>query len=88
MTGRAAGAAPRRLQLVPPDERHGVGGKVIGVANAGPRIPVGISLADCRHHLHVCGPTGTGKTVLLENLILDDVLAGVASPRSTRPRAT
>jgi len=53
-----------------------LGGKVIGVANAGPRVRVGISLADCRHHIYVCGPTGTGKTVLLENMILDDVEAG------------
>src|SRR5437763_5470788 len=69
---------PRRkgLNLVPADQRHGLGGKVIGYANAGPRVRVGISLPDCRHHIYVCGPTGTGKTVLLENLILDDVEAG------------
>ena len=44
------------LRLVPPDLRHGLGGKIIGVANAGHRLRVGISLADCRHHLHVLGP--------------------------------
>ena len=64
-----------RLNLVPVEDRYGLGGKVIGVANAGPRVRVGISLADCRHHIHVCGPTGTGKTVLLENMIRDDVEA-------------
>jgi hypothetical protein len=66
----------RRLRLVPPDERHGLGGKVIGVANAGPPVRVGIALADCRHHIHICGPTGTGKTSLLLQMIRDDVEAG------------
>ena len=51
----------RRLVLVPPEQRHGLGGKVIGVANAGQRLKVGISLPDCRHHLHALGPTGTGN---------------------------
>src|SRR5919201_3865231 len=68
---------PRRLNLVPPDQRHGLGGKVIGLANAGhSRLRVGISLPDCRHHIHVDGPTGTGKTVLLINMILDDAPHG------------
>jgi hypothetical protein len=66
----------RRLNLVPVDRRHGVGGKVIGVTNAGPRLHVGISLADCRHHIHVLGPTGTGKTTLLLRMVADDVTAG------------
>lgn len=74
----ADGAATpgRRLHLVPADRRAGLGGKVIGAANTGPRQRVGISLADCRHHLHILGPTGTGKTSLLLRLILDDVAAG------------
>jgi hypothetical protein len=66
----------RRLNLVPLDQRHGLGGKVIGVANAGPRTRIGISLPDCRYHVHALGPTGTGKTTLLMNMILDDVEAG------------
>jgi hypothetical protein len=76
--GKAAPGSPpeARLRLVAVGERFGLGGKVIGVANAGPRVRVGISLADCRHHIHVLGPTGTGKTVLLENMIRDDVEAG------------
>jgi hypothetical protein len=66
----------RRLNLVPLGERYGIGGKVIGVANAGPRIRVGISLTDCRYHIHALGPTGAGKTTLLLRMILDDVAAG------------
>src|SRR5690348_14261319 len=70
-------AEPRvRLKLIPANQRHGLAGKVIGVANAGPRVRVGISLPDCRHHLHLLGPTGTGKTSLLLRMILDDVEAG------------
>jgi len=76
----AARVSPRpeggRLNLVPLDERHGLGGKVIGVANAGPQVRVGISLTDCRYHIHCLGPTGTGKTTLLMRMILDDVEAG------------
>ncbi|MFY1632374.1 type IV secretory system conjugative DNA transfer family protein [Solwaraspora sp. WMMB335] len=53
-----------------------MGGKVIGVANVGPPMRVGISLVDCRYHLHALGPTGTGKTTLLMRMILDDVTAG------------
>lgn len=66
----------RRLRLVPSDQRGGVGGKVIGVANAGRRLHVGVSLPDARHHLHVLGPTGTGKTSLLLRMILDDAATG------------
>ena len=71
-----AGPSAPRLSLMPPDQRHGLGGKVVGYANAGPRVRVGISLPDCRHHLHLLGPTGTGKTSLLLRMILDDVQAG------------
>jgi hypothetical protein len=71
------GSRPQaRLNLVPLEQRHGISGKVIGIANAGPRIRVGISLADCRYHVHCLGPTGTGKTTLLLRMILDDVTAG------------
>jgi hypothetical protein len=65
-----------RLRLVPVDQRRGVGGKVIGRANAGPSVQVGISMPDVRHHIHVLGPTGTGKTSLLLRMILDDATAG------------
>ncbi|MBT8227506.1 MAG: type IV secretory system conjugative DNA transfer family protein [Dactylosporangium sp.] len=67
---------PRRLRLVDPDQRRGLGGKVIGVANAGHRVKVGISLPDTRHHLHLLGPTGTGKSSLLLRMILDDAANG------------
>jgi hypothetical protein len=36
----------------------------------------GLSAADRRHHLYCIGKTGTGKTTLLRNLILQDIYAG------------
>jgi hypothetical protein len=35
--------------------------------------PVGVRVADARHHLHVIGATGSGKSTLLTQLILDDI---------------
>jgi hypothetical protein len=70
------GQPPQRLRLVPPQQRSHDGGKVVGRANAGRPILAGIALPDARHHIHVLGPTGTGKTTLLLNMILADVAAG------------
>jgi hypothetical protein len=39
-------------------------------------LPVGLSVADSRHHLHLLGPTGTGKTTVLLNLAAHDIAAG------------
>lgn len=50
--------------------------KPIGVTDAGVRRPVGLAVADARHHLHVMGATGSGKSTLMTNLVLDDVEAG------------
>src|SRR3954467_4551750 len=38
--------------------------------------PFGLRRADRRQHLYVVGKTGTGKTTLLRNLILQDIAAG------------
>ena len=38
--------------------------------------PALLSVPDRRHHLHVIGKSGTGKTTLLRNLILQDIYAG------------
>ncbi|HEY3472051.1 MAG TPA: DUF87 domain-containing protein, partial [Amycolatopsis sp.] len=47
--------------------------KPLGVADTGHARPIGLRVADARHHLHVLGATGSGKSTLLGNLILDDV---------------
>ena len=38
--------------------------------------PLGLHASDRRQHLYVVGKTGTGKTTLLRNLILQDIAAG------------
>ena len=35
--------------------------------------PVAVSVADARHHLHVLGATGAGKSTLMANMVLADV---------------
>jgi hypothetical protein len=70
------GARPGRLVHVPADRRIGLGGKVIGVANAGLPVKVGVALADCRHHFVLLGPTGTGKSTLMLHMALDDAIHG------------
>jgi hypothetical protein len=49
-------------------ERIGYGGNA--------RAAFGIRRADRRHHLYALGKTGTGKSTLLERLILQDIEAG------------
>ena len=57
----------------------GVQVKPLGVADAGPRRPVGLTVADARHHIQVAGVTGSGKTTLLAGLVLADAAAGRGS---------
>jgi hypothetical protein len=42
----------------------------------GKRYPFGLSIADRRRHVYLLGKTGTGKTTLLRNLIIQDIEAG------------
>jgi len=42
----------------------------------GVKKPVRLSLEDRRRHLYVVGQTGVGKSIFLENLALQDMLAG------------
>jgi hypothetical protein len=48
---------------------------VLGRAQVGGHS-VALPVADARHHIHLVGKTGTGKSTLLLNMILDDVRAG------------
>ncbi len=55
-------------------------GRILGRANSGAeRQPVALSVPDSRHHLHVLGETGTGKSTLLAQLALGDAAAGRAA---------
>jgi hypothetical protein len=67
---------PARLRLVPPSSPRRRAVKALGVAPLGQPVLIGLAPEDARHHLHVPGPTGTGKTTLLLNLALADARAG------------
>src|SRR5207248_2154692 len=52
-------------------------GRVIAQASApGEDRQLGLAIEDARQHLHVIGPTGTGKSTLLANLVVQDIAAG------------
>jgi hypothetical protein len=54
-------------------------GRRLGTASyPGLERPVAIGAGDSLRHLHVVGPTGTGKSTLLLNLICQDMVAGRA----------
>ncbi|GAA1440966.1 MULTISPECIES: type IV secretory system conjugative DNA transfer family protein [Nocardiopsis] len=50
--------------------------RVLGTSDAGPGRVIGQRAADARHHTHIIGGTGTGKTSLLLNMALDDIAKG------------
>jgi hypothetical protein len=77
----AAGAIPglerAGARTVAPPRALPTAGKVLGRSDhAGVERSVAVSVEDARHHLHVIGETGTGKSTLLANLVLQDVAAG------------
>ncbi len=80
MTATVAREAGLRVgaarQLAPPVELP-TRGRVLGVAErpSGER-PVAISVTDSFRHLHLVGPTGTGKSELIANLATQDMAAG------------
>lgn len=50
--------------------------KPIGVTDSGYSRPVGLRAADARHHIHILGATGSGKSELMARMVLADVNAG------------
>ncbi|MGW4409636.1 hypothetical protein ACWEJ6_36800 [Nonomuraea sp. NPDC004702] len=71
-----AGARP--VAPSPAVPRHAASGtaRILGDADSGPQRPVALPVADGRHHTHVLGGTGVGKSTLLANLVLADAHAG------------
>ncbi|GAA1616329.1 type IV secretion system DNA-binding domain-containing protein [Catellatospora bangladeshensis] len=53
----------------------GRGTKVLGRAEWGGH-PVALPVADARQHVHIVGSTGSGKSTLMLNMILDDISSG------------
>ena len=50
--------------------------KALGLSDSGHARPVGLHVADARHHMHILGATGSGKSELMARLILGDAEAG------------
>jgi hypothetical protein len=67
---------PARMALVPPGSPRRMAVKPLGTAPLGSPVLVGLSVHDARHHVHVLGPTGTGKSTLLVNLVCAEARAG------------
>ncbi|WP_419994497.1 type IV secretory system conjugative DNA transfer family protein [Streptomyces boninensis] len=48
----------------------------LGTADSGPRRPVALATTDARQHVHLMGATGSGKSTLINHLVLDDIRHG------------
>jgi hypothetical protein len=78
--GAVAGLDRAGAKTVAPSRTLPHAGRVLGLADhPGVRRPVAIAAEDARHHLHIVGETGTGKSTLLANLVLQDAAAGRAA---------
>ena len=78
--GAVAGLDRAGAKAVAPSRTLPSTGMVLGRADhPGVRRPVAIAVEDARHHLHMIGETGTGKSTLLANLVLQDAAAGRAA---------
>lgn len=71
---RRAGAAA----IAPPPQVPGSGPQVrpLGDSDAVAARPVGLAVADARHHLWIIGATGAGKSTLMVHGVLADAAAG------------
>ncbi|GAA3615973.1 hypothetical protein GCM10022419_121570 [Nonomuraea rosea] len=71
-----AGARPVAPSPAVPRTAQGGAARILGDADSGPPRPVALPVADGRHHTHVLGGTGVGKSTLLANMVLTDAAAG------------
>jgi hypothetical protein len=72
-----AGLPQGHARHLPPTEAIPRTGRVMAMGNfPGAERPLALSHEDACKHVHVIGPTGTGKTTLLANLIGQDMAAG------------
>lgn len=72
-----AGLPASRSRQLPVTENVAREGRVIGRSNfPGNERNIAVTHDDARKHFHVMGPTGVGKTVLLANMMKQDIAAG------------
>ncbi|MFI6392215.1 type IV secretory system conjugative DNA transfer family protein [Nonomuraea sp. NPDC050540] len=71
-----AGARPVAPSPAVPRNAANGAVRVLGDADSGPRRSVALPVQDGRHHTHVLGGTGVGKSTLLANMVLADAAAG------------
>lgn len=84
-----AGLARGHARQLPPIGTIPQTGRIIGRANfPGSQRPLAVSPGNLSRHLHIVGRTGTGKTTLMANLIVQDMNAGngvvVVDPKPDR----
>lgn len=74
------GMPPHHPKLLPATSAHPGAGRPLGLATTalaeGAKRPVAIGDDDTLRHVHVMGPTGVGKSVLLAHGILADIATG------------
>lgn len=74
---RVPGLPATQAQHIPVSEAVPRTGRIIGRSNfPGSDRPIGIDYVSALKHMHISGPTGVGKTVLLANMVRQDVAAG------------
>ncbi|MGH8546175.1 MAG: type IV secretory system conjugative DNA transfer family protein [Gammaproteobacteria bacterium] len=49
----------------------------IGKETTSPYSPFSLPLSERRRHLYICGKPGTGKSTLIQNLVLQDIASGI-----------
>jgi hypothetical protein len=71
-----SGMESAHARILAPARMLPTAGRALGISNSGiSGRPVAISVADARHHVHLLGETGTGKSTLIANLVLQDASA-------------
>lgn len=61
-------------RTVSPPPGRSIDGKPLGIDRDG--RPVALDVADARHHIHLLGPTGVGKSTVIARMALADLSAG------------
>ncbi|MFJ4790043.1 type IV secretory system conjugative DNA transfer family protein [Streptomyces sp. NPDC088794] len=69
-------AGARAVPPPPGVATTGLAVRPIGLTDSGHTRPVGVRVPDTRHHLHILGATGSGKSELMARMILADADAG------------